>query len=77
MKYLVIKTTKDGVLFKKNKCVDGWTRDASMCWQFSKRGAQAIADRKNASLNPYWRDKVHYNIIEVSRALPGKNSSSG
>lgn len=63
MKWYVIKTTKDGVLFKRYKCIDGWTKDKEKCWKFSKQGAKQIADRLNEKYEiPY---KVHYNIMKA------------
>ena len=61
MKYFVIKTTKNGIEYKRYKCAEGWTKDKSICWRFSKQGAQKIADRLNELYAiPY---KVHYNIL--------------
>ena len=40
-----IKTSEK--LYKRYKTIEGWTRDPSICWQFSKTGAQAIRDRIN------------------------------
>ena len=60
-KYYVIKTTSKGVEYKKYKCIDGWSRDKSECWQFSKQGAKKIADRLNEQ--GYIPLKVHYNIL--------------
>lgn len=63
MKYYVIKTTKYGVEYKKYKCIDGWTKDKSSCWKFSKQGADGIAKRLNEQYAiPY---KVHFNILKA------------
>lgn len=63
MKYYVIKTTVHGVEYKRYKCVDGWTKDKSKCWQFTEKGAQKIADRLNdRSLQPR---REHYNILKA------------
>lgn len=61
MKYYVIRTTKDGIEYKQFKCIDGWTKDKSLCWGFSKQGAQKIADRLNALYEI--PGNVHYNIL--------------
>lgn len=64
-KYYVIKTTKDGVQFKKYKCIDGWTKNRNECWEFSKQGAEKIANRLNEqNKEPH---KTHYNTVEVER----------
>ena len=46
-KYYIMKIDKltDKVWYKKSKCVDGWCRDKSKCWQFSKQGAEGIVWR--------------------------------
>ena len=43
MKFYVIKTTKNGIEYKKYKCIDGWTKEKTASWQFSKQGAERIA----------------------------------
>lgn len=63
MKYFVIKTTKEGIEYKKYKCIDGWTKNKEICWKFSRQGAKQIADRLNEKYEiPY---KVHYNILKA------------
>lgn len=63
MKYYVIKTTKEGVQYKKYKCIDGWSKNKAECWQFSKVGAEKIAQRLNERESiPY---KVHFNTLAV------------
>lgn len=37
MKFYVIKTTKNGIEYKKYKCIDGWTKEKTASWQFSKQ----------------------------------------
>lgn len=65
-KYYVIKTTKNGIEYKKAKCLDIWSKDKSECWQFSKRGAEQIAERLNSRIQqPFWRAGVHYNTLKV------------
>ena len=65
MKYYVIKTTKNGVEYKRTKCLDYWTKDKSICWQFSKQGAERIAERLNNNIPANLIGKVHYNTLEV------------
>lgn len=64
-KYYVIKTTKDGIEYKRTKCLDYWSRTKEGCWQYSLQGAKQISDRLNSQLAPYWRNKIHYNYIKV------------
>lgn len=63
MKYFVIRTTRSGIEYKRYKCSEGWTRNKSICWQFSKQGAQKIADRLNE--NYAIPNKEHYNILKA------------
>lgn len=61
MKYYVIRTTKYGIQYKRYKCIDGWAKDKSICWKFSKQGAERIAKRlNNLYAIPYVE---HYNFI--------------
>lgn len=66
VRYYVIKTTKAGIEFKRYKCIEGWSRDRSECWKFSKQGAQQIADRLNKECRydeQAYPKTVHYNIM--------------
>lgn len=65
MKWYVIRTTKYGIEYKKAKCLATWSKTKDGCWQYSLQGAKQIADRLNSALNPYWRDKIHYNYIKA------------
>ena len=67
MKYLIVKTTKDGVEYRRTKCLGGWTKDKSVCWQFSKQGAKKIVDELNASIPENKKKEIHYNFVEVSK----------
>lgn len=64
MKYYVIKTTRNGVEYKKNKCIDGWSKNKHDCWKFSLSGAEKIASRLNSRLKDY--KTIHYNFIEAT-----------
>ena len=68
-KYYVIRTTRTGIMYKRTKCLDKWSRTPEGCWQYSKQGAQKIADRLNAHVNPrgdpWWKIGIHYSIKEV------------
>ena len=51
MKYYVVEKTHRGYIFyKKNKTVEGWCGEnfRRYCWRFSKQGAKKICDRYNA-----------------------------
>lgn len=63
MKFYVIKTTVHGIEYKRYKCIDGWSKDKTNCWQFSKQGAQRIADKLNDRYGI--ENKIHYNILSV------------
>ena len=68
MKYYVIKTTRNGIEYKRYKCIDGWSKEPTGCWQFSKQGAESIAKRLNEQFgfdNQAYPKKVHFNIKEV------------
>ncbi len=78
MKYFVTKTTAGKLEYKKYKCIDGWSTDPKECWQFSKSGAQKIADRLNEHYEfeqQTYPKKIHFNTMEVSRVF-GKNNIS-
>ena len=66
VRYYVIKTTRQGVEFKRYKCIDGWSRTKENCWKFSKQGAQQIADRLNKECKyeeQAYPKTEHYNIL--------------
>lgn len=80
MKYFVTKTTTGKLEYKKYKCIEGWSTDPSECWQFSKAGAQKIADRLNEHYEfdqQGYPKKIHFNTMEVSRVLGKNNIPSG
>lgn len=31
--------------YKRYKCVDGWSTNKALCWQFTEQGAQKIIER--------------------------------
>lgn len=67
MKYYVRKTdTKTGtVMYKRCKTLDGFVRDKSLCWQYTKQGALKIVERyKQENRN---RDRFVYDIEEVQQ----------
>lgn len=67
-KYYVIKTTKNGIKYKRYKCIEGWSTDKSECWKFSKGGAEQIAKSLNDGIPESWQGKVHYNTLPVGEA---------
>ena len=64
-RYYVIRTTKDGIEYKRTKTMDYWSKNKDECWKYSRQGAKQIADRYNSQLADYWKDKIHYNFIEA------------
>lgn len=68
-KYYVIRTTKNGVEYKRTKTLDYWSKTPEGCWQYSKQGAEHIAEHYNASINPHnepwYKIGTHYSIKEV------------
>ena len=68
-KYYVIRTTKSGIMYKRTKTLDKWSSNPECCWQYSRQGAQRIADRLNERENPrgepWWKVGIHYSIKEV------------
>lgn len=66
MKYYIKRTNKQTgrIEYKRYKCIDGFCRDKSLCWQFSKQGALKIIERLKAE---YWRniDILEFELEEV------------
>lgn len=46
-KVYIVKINKQigTVEYKRYKCIDGWSKNKNMCWQFSKQGALKIIER--------------------------------
>ena len=67
-RYYIIKTTKNGVEYKRYKCIDGWSKTPENCWKFSKAGATKIVKEYNIGCHydeqPYPKT-IHYNFIEA------------
>lgn len=68
MKFYVIKTTKNGIEYKKYKCINGWAKEKTTCWQFSKQGAERIAKRLNDAVKGH-EHEIHYNVLEAKNDL--------
>lgn len=72
MKYYVRKTDmKTGeVMYKKCMTLDGFVRDKSLCWQYTKQGALMIVERYKQQ-NRYmpnrsvYKNRFVYDIEEV------------
>lgn len=66
MKYYIKKTNKQTgrIEYKRYKCIDGFSRDKSQCWKFSKQGALKIIERLKSE---YWRniDNLEFELEEA------------
>lgn len=68
MKFYVIKTTRKGIEYKRYKCIEGWSKTPDECWQFSKQGAEKIAERLNREYKyeqQSYPKRIHFSIKEV------------
>ena len=69
MKYYIVKIneTLNTTEYKRYKCIDGWTLDKNICWQFSKQGAENIIKRLEKA---YYRnrDTVSFMLENVNPA---------
>ena len=47
MKYYIMKTNKQTgrIEYKQYKCSDGFNKNKSLCWKFTKQGALKIIER--------------------------------
>lgn len=56
-KYYIRKTNKQTgkVEYKRYKCIDGFSPNKELCWQFSKQGALRIIER----LKNEYRANIH------------------
>ena len=57
MKYYIKKTNLQTgtVEYKRYKCSDGFSKDKTLCWQFSRQGALKIIER----LKLEYRRNIH------------------
>ena len=66
MKYYIRKTNTqlNTVEYKRYKCSDGFSKNKSLCWKFSKQGAVKIIDRLKYE---YRRniDNLIFDIVEA------------
>lgn len=42
------------VEYQRTKCLDIYTKNKEICWQFSKQGAKGIAERNNKKWSSSW-----------------------
>lgn len=68
-RYFVIRTTKNGIEYKRTKTLDKWSKSPIGCWQFSEQGAEKIAKRMNEKIEPKNKRLVHYNTLECAKVL--------
>ena len=61
-KYYVKKEYNGKILYKRYKCIEGWSADKSMCWQFSKQSALKIAEKEKAAIHPSQRNQYCFSI---------------
>ena len=45
--------------YKRYKCIDGFTENKDLCWQFSKQGAQKIIERLTDKDRSEYRRNLH------------------
>lgn len=65
MKYYVKKECNGRVLYKRYKCIEGWSADKNICWQFTKQAAKKIAEREKAAVHPSQRDIYDFTIEKI------------
>ena len=67
MTYYIKMTDKrdNFVLYKRYKCIEGWTKDKSICWKFSKQGAKGIIKTLMARDANWGRDWREYELEEA------------
>lgn len=64
-KFYIKSVHGKSVEYKRYKCIDGWSRDKSCCWQFSKQGAEKIIERLRSGIHPSRRNEFEFSIEEV------------
>lgn len=64
-KYIVVRQCKDKLQYKKTKCSDCWSNTKEGCWQFTKAGAEKIAEKYNSNVHPSQKNRIKYYIIEA------------
>ena len=61
-KYYVKKEYNGKILYKRYKCIEGWSADKNICWQFTKQSALKIAEREKTSIHPSQRNQYCFSI---------------
>lgn len=66
MKYYIRMTNHQTgkVKYKRYKCIDGFSENKAMCWQFSKPGALKIIER----LKQEYRMKIDHITFDIEEA---------
>lgn len=65
MKYYIFRFSENsGFMFKRTKCNDYWSKDFSICWKYSKQGAENIVNRMNSRRK---NNIYEYGIVEVDK----------
>lgn len=64
-KYYIKKVHGKNVTYKRYRCIEGWCRDKSICWQFSKQGALGIVERERQAIHPSRRGEFLFDIEPV------------
>lgn len=68
MKYYIRKTNKQTgrVEYKRYKCIDGFTTNKDLCWQFSKQGAEKIIERLKVEYSANIKN-LEFDMVEVGK----------
>ena len=68
MKYYIRMTNKQTgkVKYKRYKCIDGFSENKGLCWQFSKPGALKIIER----LKQEYRMNINNLTFDLEEAEP-------
>lgn len=67
MKYYirVLNKKNNEVLYRQHKCIEGWNRDKTNCWQFSRQGALGVIRRLQSRDIMWKRDWLTYSLEEA------------
>lgn len=62
MKYYIVMHNKqfNTTQYKRYKCIDGFSKDKTICWQFSKQGALKIIERLKREYHHNIKNLVFY-----------------
>lgn len=65
VKFYVKKEYNGRVLYKRYKCIEGWSADKHICWQFTKQAATKIAEREKSAVHASQSDLYNFTIERV------------